>query len=561
MIPKEVIEDIKSKIDIVDIVSEYINLQKVGSYYRALCPFHPETTPSFYVHPKLQFYHCFGCGASGDVIKFVQEMEKISFYEALEKLANKVGVNLGKYKVSSGDYKNYVTFYENVWREYKEFLKGEPRDYLKDRGFTNEEIENYGFGYSPIGSKIPQKVARQIGFSLEKIVEYGVLMRSEKALIDRFEGRITIPIKNESGKIIAFGGRILGNGEPKYINSPDTRYFSKSKTLFMFSEAKRSIKDLNFVVLTEGYMDALAFHRAGVTNAVATLGTNLTRDHLLKLETYTKNVILCFDSDEAGIKASLRALEILDKLDFNVLVLSMDPYKDPDEFLQNEGRENLKNHLKNSVAYEIFLARATSSLFNLETSSGIEGFLKAMKKWAHVFRKNGKIKRLDNLIREVSSIVNFPESEIMNLFSSENFSLKTPLNRETISVEEELVFLYMNYEDLRKDIENAVDIDVLKGFGKDFFMLLKENGNMNILLEKASKDLKDWIFKINELVPEPSDPRKVFEDILNDLEKRKLKKRLAEIDSMIKNSSDEEKKILLKARIDLIRKMKKMGGE
>jgi len=560
LIPKEVIEDIKSKIDIVDVISEYINLQRVGSYYRALCPFHPETTPSFYVHPKLQFYHCFGCGASGDVIKFVQEMEKISFYEALEKLAKRVGVDLGKYRVGGGDYRIYTTFYENVWMKYKESLKGESRAYLKDRGFNDEEIEKYGFGYSPVDSRIPHKVAKQMNVPLEKALEYGILMRSGGTLIDRFEGRITIPIRNESGKIVAFGGRILGDGEPKYLNSPDTRYFSKSKILFMFSEAKRSIKELDFVIITEGYMDALAFHRAGVTNAVAVLGTSLTRDHLLRLGTQTKNVILCFDNDDAGVRASLKALEILDKLDFNVLVLSMEPYKDPDEFFQNEGAENLKNRLKDSVPYEIFLTKAISSLFNLKTSNGVEGFLKSMKKWANIFRKSGKIKRLDNLVREVSSIVNLPESDVMSLFSSEDFSLKTSLDRKTIGVEEELVFLYMNYEDLREDIEK-IDTDVLEGLGKDFFMLLKESGDVNTLLEKASKDLKDWIFKVQELVPEPPDPRKVFKDILSDLEKKRLRKRLAEIDDMIKNSDDEEKKILLKARIDLIRRMKEMGGE
>jgi len=560
LIPKEVIEDIKSKVDIVDVISEYINLQRVGSYYRALCPFHPETTPSFYVHPKLQFYHCFGCGASGDVIKFVQEIEKISFYEALEKLAKKAGIDLGKYRVGGGDYKNYIALYESVWMEYRKSLRGESKAYLRSRGFTDEEIEKYGFGYSPGGSKIPHKVAKQMNIPLEKALEYGILMRSGGTLIDRFEGRIVIPIRNESGKIVAFGGRILGNGEPKYLNSPDTRYFSKSKLLFMFSEAKRSIKELDFVVVTEGYMDALAFHRAGVTNTVAVLGTALTRDHLIRLGAQTKNVILCFDNDDAGIKASLKALEILDKLDFNVLVLSMEPYKDPDEFFQNEGPENLKNHLKNSVPYEIFLARAISSRYNLRTSNGVEGFLKSVKKWADTFRRSGKIKRLDNLVQEVSSIVNLPESEIMNLFNSEDVSLRASSNRKTIGVEEELVFLYMNYEDLREDIKK-IDVDILEGFGKDFFTLLEESGDMNTLLGRASKDLKDWIFKVQELVPEPSDPRKVLKDILNDLEKKKLKKRLAEIDDMIRNSSDEEKKVLLKARMDLIKRIKEMGGE
>lgn len=249
MIPREVIEEIKEKVDIVEVISEYVNLTRVGSSYRALCPFHSETNPSFYVHPGLKIYHCFGCGASGDVIKFLQEMEGISFQEALERLAKRAGIDLSLYRTEgTSEYGKYIRLYEETWKRYvKELEKSkEAKDYLKSRGFSEEDIAKFGFGYVPKRSSISIEVAEGMNITPEELVRYGIALKKGDRFVDRFEERIVVPIKNDSGHIVAFGGRALGNEEPKYLNSPETRYFSKKKILFLFDEAKKVAKEVGF---------------------------------------------------------------------------------------------------------------------------------------------------------------------------------------------------------------------------------------------------------------------------------------------------------------------------
>ncbi|PLV60181.1 DNA primase [Thermotoga sp. KOL6] len=563
MIPREVIEEIKEKVDIVEVISEYVNLTRVGSSYRALCPFHAETNPSFYVHPGLKIYHCFGCGASGDVIKFLQEMEGISFQEALERLAKRVGIDISVYKERGpSDYVKYVRLYEEVWKRYVNELERseKAKEYLKSRGYTLNELKEIGFGYVPRGSKIALEVAKRMGLGEEETVKYGLTLRKGNQLIDRFEGRLVIPIRNDSGHIVAFGGRILGDGDPKYLNSPDTKYFSKRKVLFLFDEAKKHAKEVGFFVITEGYFDALAFKRDGVPTVVAVLGSNLSREAISKLSAYSKNVILCFDNDKTGFKATLSSLESLLEYEFNVLVASPEPYKDPDELFSREGKGSLKNMLKNSVVFEYFLVKAGDVLFDRNSSTGVKAYLLFLKKWIQKMRRKGYLKNVDNLIKEVSSLLQIPESQLLNFFESDrsnNMLVHEKRISKVYGEEEALVYLFLNYEDLREKIL-SLDLEVLEGNAKDFFEKIMGGEDPNDVVESFPKEMKDWIFKILEEIPPPKDPEKFLGDISEKLKNRRLEKRLMEIDERIKRSpSEEEKRILLSMKMDLLRKMKR----
>lgn len=560
MIPREVIDEIKNRVDIVEVVSEYVNLAKVGSYYRALCPFHTETTPSFYVHPGLKIYHCFGCGASGDVIKFVQEMEGLSFQEALEKLAKRAGVDLSVHKSSRpSEYGRYVEYHNLVWKEYVKNVERfqEAKRYLVDRGFTEEEIKEFGFGYAPLGSKTALEVAEKMGLSEEELTEFGLLVKKGNEFVDRFEGRLIIPVKNDSGHVVAFGGRLLGEGEPKYLNSPDTKYFSKRKVMFLFYDAKKWAKEVGFFVLTEGYFDAIAFRRAGVPTSVAVLGTNLSREAILKLSAYSKNVILCFDNDAAGVRATLKTLEDLLEHEFNVLVASVAPYKDPDELLQKEGREALKSRLKDSRPFEIFLVDRARDLFDLKVSSGVRNYLLFLKKWAQKMREKGYLKNFENMVREASRVLSTTESDVLNFFSSEK-SKEVLVKREVkkiFDVGEALAFLFINYEHFRERIL-SLDLSVLDGEAKNFFDFVSKDKTVDEVMVEAPKNLRDWIFSVLERIPPPKDVEKFFNDVLHRLDMLRTEKRIKEIEKMMESATEEEKRVLMQVRMDLLRKVR-----
>jgi len=564
VIPREVIEEIKEKVDIVEVISEYVNLTRVGSSYRALCPFHSETNPSFYVHPGLKIYHCFGCGASGDVIKFLQEMEGISFQEALERLAKRAGIDLSLYRTEgTSEYGKYICLYEETWKRYvKELEKSkEAKDYLKSRGFSEEDIAKFGFGYVPKRSSISIEVAEGMNIIPEELVRYGIALKKGDRFVDRFEGRIVVPIKNDSGHIVAFGGRALGNEEPKYLNSPETRYFSKKKILFLFDEAKKVAKEVGFFVITEGYFDALAFRRDGIPTAVAVLGASLSREAILKLSAYSKNVILCFDNDRAGFRATLKSLEDLLEYEFNVLVATPSPYKDPDELFQKEGEGSLKKMLKNSRSFEYFLVTAGEVFFDKNSPAGVRSYLSFLKGWVQRMRKKGYLKHVENLVKEASASLQIPENQILNFFESEKSNTMLVHGSRSSKVYDEgrgLAYLFLTYEDLRGKILE-LDLEVLEDENaKEFFKRVSSDEDLSEAIENFPKELKDWVFETIESIPPPKDPEKFLADLSEKLKIRRIERRIAEIDEMIKKvSNDEERRLLLSMKLDLLRKIKR----
>ncbi len=563
MIPRDVIEEIKKRLDIVEIVSEYLSLERVGSNYRALCPFHTETRPSFYVNPKLQMYHCFGCGAKGDVIKFVQDMEGISFYEALEKLAKRAGVDLSPYTTGRSEYSVYVSLHEEIMKEYREELRrsSEALDYLLKRGLSEDDIDRFELGFSPQGSDVPLRVAKRMNLKVDRLLRYGVVYRSKGGFRDAFEGRIIFPIKNDSGYTIAFGGRLLGEGEPKYVNSRDTKYFSKSKVLFMVDRAKKPARANDLMIVTEGYMDALAFHRAGFENTVAVLGVALTRYHAMKISSLTHNVVLAFDSDDSGIKAALKSIDLLIDMGFEVLVVDFKPHKDADELFKEEGVRGIERVLEASMRSEEFIARALARDFDVSIPAGVEKYARALKRWVEKLRNSGRVSRAGELLRVGAEIANLNVIDMEKLVGSSS-GKRVEKKSEGFGPEEELVYLYVNYEDLRERIHEALsDLEeILSGRMREFMEVVTREG-LNASFDKVSKDTGDWIFNVLRDVPPPSKPEKALEDALVRLELLKLKKRLEEIDEKINEGlSEEEKPILLNARMEIVRRMKSLRG-
>lgn len=348
-IPEEKIEEVRKSIDIVDLISEYVQLKKQGRNLVGLCPFHGEKTPSFTVSPDKQLYHCFGCGAGGNVFSFIMEIEGLSFVEAVMHIARRSNISLPKLngqQAKREDKQNETWYrahelaaklYQHVLLKMDEGL--EAREYLRLRGFTQEMIRRFQIGYAPDSWEFLTSFLQRRKFSMEEMVKCGLLSMREfdKKPFDRFRDRIMFPIWDEKGNIVGFGGRVLNEGNPKYLNSPESSLFNKSEILYYFHEARKQIRKKNKAVLFEGYVDVISSHRAGIDNGVATLGTALTEIQAKKLKRNADNVVLCYDSDDAGQNATLKNAEILTNAGLNVRVAKLPDGMDPDEYIQKYG--------------------------------------------------------------------------------------------------------------------------------------------------------------------------------------------------------------------------------
>jgi DNA primase len=364
-------ERVKQQADIVRVVGEYVRLKKTGKDFSGLCPFHQEKTPSFTVSPIKQIFYCFGCGKGGDIFNFVMEMERCEFPDAMRLVAEKCGISIPKPKPSSPAERaqsSVRTTLVEMHREAQTFfvkqLQGTAegklaRAYLEDRGLEKATIEGFGIGYAPSGGDVLLRHLK--GKYAEKLLaESGLVSRGEGGrLFDRFRRRITFPIANESGKIVAFGCRALGDDQPKYLNSPETPIYSKSNVLYHLDRAKEALRRSDFAVLVEGYMDAIAVARAGISNVVASCGTSLAEPQIKLLGRFTKRVIVNYDPDAAGQAATERSIAILLEQDFEVRVLALPGKADPDKFIREQGADAYMKVLKESPPYvDYLIARA-----------------------------------------------------------------------------------------------------------------------------------------------------------------------------------------------------------
>lgn len=385
----EIIEEVRSKNDIVDVISSYVKLQKKGSSYFGLCPFHNEKSPSFSVSREKQMYYCFGCGAGGNVFTFLMEYENYSFQEALKYLADRAGVDLPEAEYSKearerADQKAILLEINKVAAQYFYVQLKSPQgahalSYLKDRGLSDEMIHSFGLGYSNKYSNDLYQYLKSKGYRDELIVKAGLVTVDERyGASDKFWNRVMFPIMDSNSRVIGFGGRVMGDAKPKYLNSPETMIFDKSRNLYGLNRARSSRKP--YFLLCEGYMDVISLHQAGFSNAVASLGTALTPGHASLIKRYVKEVYLTYDSDEAGTKAALRAMPILKDVGITARIIRMEPYKDPDEFIKNLGAEAFEERIHKARNGFMFGLEILERDYDLTTPEGKTDFMKEAAK-------------------------------------------------------------------------------------------------------------------------------------------------------------------------------------
>ena len=379
---EDLIEEIRQRNDIVDVISGYVKLQKKGSSYFGLCPFHNEKSPSFSVSRQKQMYYCFGCGAGGNVITFIMEYENYTFVEAVRLLAERAGIEVPEVEYSKeakekADLKatlleiNKLTakyFYAQLKTEQGKHAHA----YLTRRGLSEDTITAFGLGYSNKYSDDLYKYLKTKGYTDEILVKAGLISASEKGVYDKFWNRVMFPIMDANNRVIGFGGRVMGDGEPKYLNSPETEVFDKSRNLYGLHRARTSRK--SYFLICEGYMDVIALHQAGFTNAVASLGTAFTSGHASLIKRYVNEVYLTFDSDGAGTKAALRALPILKEAGITAKIIRMDPYKDPDEFIKNLGPEAFEERINKARNGFLFSLEILERDYDMHSPEGKTSF-------------------------------------------------------------------------------------------------------------------------------------------------------------------------------------------
>jgi len=372
--PDDLVESIREKIDIVDLISSYVNIKKHGLGYLGLCPFHNEKTPSFSVSQSRQIYHCFGCGVGGNVFTFLMEYDNLTFPEAVRTLATRAGValpdevNSEEEKRQAGRKKRLLDIHTEAAMFYYSVLKSNEGtlgyQYFKKRQLSDETITRFGLGYSGRSTRL-YKHLRGKGYTDEELKNSGLFTFDEKSgAREKFWNRVMFPIMDANNRVIAFGGRVMGDGMPKYLNSPETMLFDKSRNLYGLNYARHTKE--KYFLLCEGYMDVIALHQNGFTNACASLGTALTGLQANLIKRYVKQVIITYDSDGAGTKAALRAIPILKGAGISVKILDMKPYKDPDEFIKNLGSDEYRKRIENAKTSFDFEVGILESEFDLK---------------------------------------------------------------------------------------------------------------------------------------------------------------------------------------------------
>lgn len=392
---EDLIEEVRSRNDIVDVINSYVSLKKKGNTYTACCPFHNEKTPSFHVSRDKQLYHCFGCGAAGTVYTFLQQYENYTFPEAVEFLADRAGVVLPKREMTERE--RMEADYNSALREINKMAAGyfyyalrmkdgEPaRNYLTERGLSEDTIRNFGLGYSRMYRDDLYKYLKQKGYSDELLKDSGLVRFDEKhGAGDVFWNRVMFPIMDLNGKVIGFGGRVMGDGLPKYVNSQETRIYEKRRHLYGFHLARRSKRE--GYILCEGYMDVISMHQAGFDNATASLGTAFTIQQAMLLKRYTDKVYLAYDSDGAGVNAAQKAIPILREVGISARVINMQPYKDPDEFMKNLGAEEFEKRIAQAESSLMFQVRIAAGNYNQQDPEGRTQFQQEVVKLVSVLK-------------------------------------------------------------------------------------------------------------------------------------------------------------------------------
>ncbi len=570
---EEILNEVRQSNDIVDVISQYMHLKRSGRNFFGLCPFHNEKSPSFSVSPDKQIFHCFGCGVGGNVITFVSKIEGINFIETVQMLAERANIQLPTLE-NSGDTQKEILkdkvykvneftaefYHQNLYKPQAKIAQ----EYIKKRQLSNETLKSFRIGFSGKFDELYQELKKQ-GFEEKEILESGLVNKNERGqYIDRYRNRLMFPICDVRGRVIAFGGRVLDDSKPKYINSPENVVYSKGRHLFGLNVAKKG--DTKQLLIVEGYMDVISLHQRGITNVVAPLGTALTEGQGWLLRKNAEQIILSFDSDEAGLKAKLRALEILQNMGCDLRILQMEGAKDPDEYIIKYGNARFKNLIDKALSIIEFKVKILQKDLNLENT-------------------NDKIKFLNEIAKLISKVDNTIEREVY----IEKIAKEYDISKEAIYAEvNKLTYKNSNNDKLlektkpiithkkieKKEVSQAIKrrentiISILLTSDLSIFEIIKQNikaedfqdetnakiakklyeefekGNSNIngIIDNLEQEEQNQITMIMAEDYEIDDLEKAIDDIMQVYQKEKINNRKFEILELLEKTTDSNEK-------------------
>ncbi|CDA09648.1 dNA primase [Intestinibacter bartlettii CAG:1329] len=524
---KDIIEEIKSRCDIVDIISDYMHLEKSGSNYTGLCPFHSEKTGSFMVSKSKQIYKCFGCNAGGDVISFVMRWENVDFMEAVKILARKCGITLDR-NISEEEKKKIqeINKFREIHTEAARFYfanllrtKNPGYEYLRKRGLSDKIIKKFGLGYSPNSWNSLMNYLLSKGYDKTDLVKCGLITHKTESnkYFDRFRNRVMFPIFNYNGKVIGFGGRVLDDSLPKYLNSPETLVFNKRMNLYGLNISKKGIKD-DTLILVEGYMDLISLYQNNIENVVATLGTALTIEQAKLIRRFAKNVIISYDSDQAGQNATLRAIDILLKADIKVKILNLKDCKDPDDFIKKYGFDGYKKAIEESDYYIKFKIDLLKNKYNLKNDTQKMNFVEEstlmLKKLKSPIEKDLYAKYLSDLTNiSVDSIRASIGIKVSRNYNNKNNAKYTNVHRKIeqmskiqdgyLKVETNFIKLLMENKELRNSVISDIKSDEFSiDETKEIFNYIIKNKELDKITIDKIKSLnisEEYIKNINNI--------------------------------------------------------------
>ena len=586
----EVINDVRQSNDIVDVISQYVHLKRSGRNFFGLCPFHNEKSPSFSVSPDKQIFHCFGCGVGGNVFSFITQIEGINFVEAVQMLAERANIQLPTLQ-DNGDsqreelkakvYKvNEFTaefYHQNLYKPQAKMAQ----EYVKKRQLSNETLKSFKIGFSGKFDELYQELKKQ-GFGEREILESGLVNKNERGqYIDRYRNRLMFPICDARGKVIAFGGRVLDDSKPKYINSPENVVYSKGRNLFGLNVAKKG--DLKRILIVEGYMDVISLHQRGITNVVAPLGTALTEQQGWLLRKNSEQIILSFDSDEAGLKAKLRALDILQNMGCDLRILQMEGAKDPDEYIIKYGNARFNNLVDKALSIIEFKVKILKKDLNLENTNDKIKFLNEIAKL--ISNVNNTIERevyIEKIAKEYDiskeaiyaevnkltyknvkneKILEKPKPVVTHIKREEKVISEAVKRRENTVIALLLMGDLNIFEILRQnikveDFKDEVNKKIAQKLYEEFE---KGNSNINAIIDNLEQDEQNQITMIMSEDYEITDIEKAIDDVVQAYEREKLNTRKFEIlDLLDKDLEKEKKKELEKELSNIIIRLAKI---
>ncbi len=586
----EIIDEVRQNNDIVDIISQYVHLKRSGRNFFGLCPFHNEKSPSFSVSPDKQIFHCFGCGVGGNVFTFLTKIEGINFIEAVQTLAERAKIQLPTLE-SNGDASKELLkakvykvnelaanfYHENLYKPESKIAQ----EYIKQRKLTNETLKSFQIGFSGKFDELYQELKKQ-GLEETEILESGLVNRNDKGqYIDRYRNRIMFPICDARGRVIAFGGRVLDDSKPKYINSPENVVYSKGRNLFGLNVAKKG--DIKQILIVEGYMDVISLHQRGITNVVAPLGTALTQQQGWLLRKSTEKIILSFDSDEAGLTAKMRALDILQDMGCDIRILQMDGAKDPDEYIIKYGNARFKKLVEKALSVIEFKVKVLKQSLHLENVNDKIKFLNEIAKL--IARVDNTIERevyIEKIAKEYDISKEAIYAEVNKLVYNQNKSEKVlekakPMihhkQTEEIQVpqavkkrENTILSILLEgdiniFQVIRQNIkvEDFKDLIHQKIAKKLYEELEKGNSNINSIIDMLGEEEQNHITEIMADDYEIDNMEKAIDDIMQSYEKDKLNRRKFELLELIEEELEESKKKELEKELsDIIIRLAKM---